>query len=45
LIDMAARRPRSLDDFAEVHGVGAAKLKNFGALFVGAINAHADSGA
>jgi ATP-dependent DNA helicase RecQ len=40
LIDMAARRPRNLDGFAAVNGVGAAKLKNFGAIFLGAIAAH-----
>ncbi len=40
LIDMAERQPRSLEAFAEVHGVGAAKLKDFGAAFVAAINAH-----
>jgi ATP-dependent DNA helicase RecQ len=37
LIDMAERRPRDLDEFAQVHGVGAAKLKDFGAEFVDAI--------
>ena len=37
LIDMAERRPRSLDAFADVHGVGAAKLKDFGAIFLAAI--------
>jgi ATP-dependent DNA helicase RecQ len=41
LIDMAARRPRDLDDFAAVHGVGAAKLKDFGEIFLGAIAAQA----
>jgi ATP-dependent DNA helicase RecQ len=40
LIDMAARRPRDLDAFAEVNGVGAAKLKDFGTVFLGAIAAH-----
>jgi len=34
LIDMAQKRPRSLEDFAEVHGVGAAKLKDFGKIFL-----------
>ena len=33
LIDMAARAPRDLDAFAEVNGVGAAKLKDFGGVF------------
>jgi ATP-dependent DNA helicase RecQ len=40
LIDMAARRPRDLDGFAAVNGVGAAKLKDFGVIFLGAIAAH-----
>jgi ATP-dependent DNA helicase RecQ len=37
LIDMAERVPRNLTEFAEVHGVGAAKLKDFGAVFLAAI--------
>ena len=37
LIDMAERRPGNLDAFAQVHGVGAAKLKDFGKLFLAAI--------
>ncbi len=44
LIDMAERRPQDLDDFAEVNGVGAAKLKEFGAIFVRAIAAHQADG-
>ena len=40
LIDMAARSPRDLDEFAAVHGVGATKLKEFGAIFLGVIAAH-----
>jgi ATP-dependent DNA helicase RecQ len=40
LIDMAERAPRDLDAFAEVNGVGAAKLKDFGRVFVDAIAAH-----
>jgi ATP-dependent DNA helicase RecQ len=39
LIDMAEKRPRDLDDFAQVHGVGAAKLKDFGTVFLAAIKA------
>jgi ATP-dependent DNA helicase RecQ len=39
LIDMAEKRPRDLDDFAQVHGVGAAKLKDFGNAFLAAIRA------
>ncbi len=41
LIDMAARSPRDLSAFAAVHGVGPAKLKDFGAIFLSAIAAHA----
>jgi ATP-dependent DNA helicase RecQ len=37
LIDMAARQPQDLAAFASVHGVGAAKLKDFGQIFVKAI--------
>ncbi len=40
LIDMAQRRPRNESEFGEVHGVGAAKLKDFAAIFLGAIGAH-----
>jgi ATP-dependent DNA helicase RecQ len=39
LIDMAIRAPRTLEEFAEVHGVGAAKLKEFGAVFLAEIAA------
>ncbi|UCI20509.1 DNA helicase RecQ [Mesorhizobium sp. B2-1-8] len=41
LIDMADRRPRDLEAFAEVNGVGGAKLKEFGEIFLSAIAAHA----
>ena len=37
LIDMARRRPRTVEEFAEVNGVGAAKLKDFSAPFLAAI--------
>jgi ATP-dependent DNA helicase RecQ len=37
LIDMAMRSPKTLDEFTEVHGVGAAKLKEFGAVFLAEI--------
>ncbi len=40
LIDMAARKPRSPDEFSEVHGVGAAKLKSFAGVFLAAIQRH-----
>ena len=34
LIDIAQRKPKSLDDFAECHGVGARKLESFGRAFL-----------
>jgi ATP-dependent DNA helicase RecQ len=40
LIDMASLRPRDLGEFAMVNGVGTAKLKDFGAVFLKAIAAH-----
>jgi ATP-dependent DNA helicase RecQ len=40
LSDMAERRPRTRDEFAEVNGVGAAKLKDFAKIFIDAIRAH-----
>ncbi|WP_296744325.1 DNA helicase RecQ [Mesorhizobium sp.] len=40
LIDMAERKPLDLDAFAEVNGVGAAKLKEFGEIFLATIEAH-----
>ena len=39
LIDMVRRRPRSEAEFAEVNGVGAAKLKEFAVPFLAAIAA------
>ncbi len=42
LQDMARRRPRSQDAFAEVHGVGAAKLAKFAEPFVALIAAHVE---
>ncbi|TPK78094.1 DNA helicase RecQ [Mesorhizobium sp. B2-4-17] len=44
LIDMAERRPRDLDAFAGVNGVGGAKLKEFGQVFLAAIAAHQAGG-
>ena len=38
LIDMARRRPRTKEEFAEVDGVGAAKLEQFAAPFLAAID-------
>ena len=40
LLDMAKRCPRTIDEFAEVNGVGALKLKDFAARFLSAIRAH-----
>ena len=37
LVDMTRRRPRTDAEFAEVHGVGAAKLKQFAEPFLAAI--------
>ena len=41
LIDMTALQPRNLDEFAQVNGVGAAKLKDFGKVFLAAIAEYA----
>lgn len=38
LIDLAAARPRTLAEFYEIKGVGEAKLKKYGTLFLGAIS-------
>jgi ATP-dependent DNA helicase RecQ len=37
LIEMAERRPASLDDFARISGVGAVKLERYGASFLAVI--------
>lgn len=37
LIDMAQRTPRTIEDFAAINGVGAAKLKDFAEPFLAAI--------
>jgi ATP-dependent DNA helicase RecQ len=41
LIDMAMKRPKTLDEFSGVHGVGAAKLAEFGKVFLAEISAGA----
>ena len=41
LIDMAMRTPLDLEDFGAVHGVGAAKLKEFGRVFLAEIDGFA----
>jgi ATP-dependent DNA helicase RecQ len=43
LIDMAQLRPRDDSEFGMVHGVGAAKLKDFGKIFLKAIREHTAS--
>ncbi len=42
LQDMARRRPKSHDEFAEIHGIGAAKLAKFAEPFVALIAAHGE---
>ena len=37
LLDMAARRPRTCEEFLECHGVGVAKLERYGDAFLSAI--------
>lgn len=37
LVEMAARRPRSLREFQELHGVGAVKRARYGPMFLAAI--------
>jgi ATP-dependent DNA helicase RecQ len=43
LIEMAALRPRSLEDLASIHGVGIAKLQKYGGAFLAVIQSHADA--
>ena len=38
LVDMARRKPANEDEFADVHGVGASKLRDFADTFLAAIN-------
>ncbi|MGI9463254.1 MAG: DNA helicase RecQ [Aestuariivirgaceae bacterium] len=44
LIDMASKAPRSADELAGVHGVGAAKLESFGDLFLEEIHRGQEEG-
>jgi ATP-dependent DNA helicase RecQ len=37
LIEMAARKPRALDELGSIHGVGEAKLKRYGRAFLAAL--------
>ena len=39
LIEMATRRPASLDELADIHGIGQAKLARFGQVFLDALAA------
>jgi ATP-dependent DNA helicase RecQ len=45
LREMAARRPQTLDQFAELPGVGRAKLERYGDEFIAAVREHASRGA
>jgi ATP-dependent DNA helicase RecQ len=42
LIDMAQKKPATVEEFGEVNGVGAAKQKEFAAIFLEAIRTHAE---
>ena len=44
LIDMAQRTPRTIEDFASINGVGAAKLKDFAQPFLAAIAGAVEGG-
>jgi ATP-dependent DNA helicase RecQ len=41
LIEMAEKRPRTLDEMARIGGVGTAKLERYGAAFLGVIRGEA----
>jgi len=43
LIEMAERRPQSLDDMARISGVGAKKLEQYGAAFLEVIRGEAEA--
>lgn len=45
LIDMARQRPLTLSAMGEVHGIGAAKLKEFGDVFLRVIRRHLEEAA
>jgi ATP-dependent DNA helicase RecQ len=44
LIDMARRKPATAAEMSAVHGVGEAKLRQYGDIFLDAIRQHAASG-
>jgi ATP-dependent DNA helicase RecQ len=41
LIEMAAAKPTTIDELAEIHGIGEQKLKKFGPAFLAVLNNHA----
>ena len=41
LVEMAERRPGTLDEFAAIPGVGATKLERYGETFLAIVRAHA----
>ena len=43
LVDMARRKPATIDEFSEVHGVGATKLRDFADIFLAVIDAPSDA--
>ena len=43
LIEMAQDRPHGLDELAEIHGVGAVKLKTYGSAFLAVIRDRPDA--
>jgi ATP-dependent DNA helicase RecQ len=43
LIEMARARPKSLDELAGLHGVGAVKLQKYGSAFLAIVRDHADA--
>jgi ATP-dependent DNA helicase RecQ len=45
LVDMARTKPRTAADLARVHGVGEAKLRRYGEVFLGVIRAYLPSAA
>ena len=40
LVEMAERRPRTLDEFAAIPGVGAMKLERYGETFLAIVRTH-----
>lgn len=43
LVEMAARKPQDLDDFASISGVGEKKTERYGPLFLAVIHSHAQA--